>query len=218
MASRPGSGGPFYPPTAPHHPAASRPLDGFAVAALVFGILLSPLGLVFGLVSMSRIQRSRARGHGLAVAGTVLGSLSIVVLFGFLVSQLSGGQSSHPDNITEEQTIAADAVEPGHCANLADINNAGANVPVVPCADPHDVEILADLGPGNVVDPSAINLKCGAYVHNLTGKAATHLEMAIIPLVPDEAGGRSPTQYLCAVIAVDSTITGSFVVGDAEIT
>lgn len=183
----------------------------------MFGILLSPLGLVFGLVAMSRIQRSRARGHGLAVAGTVLGSISIVVLFGFVVSQLSSAQSPHPENITTEQTIAAEAVEAGHCANFADINNAGANVPVVPCADPHDVEILAELGPGTWGDPSAITLKCGAYVHNLTGKAATHLEMSIIPLVPDEEGARSPTQYLCAVFAVDSTITGSFVVGDAEI-
>ncbi|OJV80869.1 MAG: hypothetical protein BGO37_15155 [Cellulomonas sp. 73-92] len=78
--------GPGYPP--PGQPYGSSPYatyapynpstDGFAIAALVFGILGGWLSLVFGPIALSRIKKSGARGRGMALAGIWLGAAWIV--------------------------------------------------------------------------------------------------------------------------------------------
>jgi hypothetical protein len=54
----------------------SRPVDGFAVAALVLGVVgVSVLAIVFGFVASRRIKRSAGQkgGSGMATAGIALG-------------------------------------------------------------------------------------------------------------------------------------------------
>ena len=43
---------------------------------LVFGIILAPLGIIFGAVSLSR----REKNCGLALAGIIVGSIALLVL------------------------------------------------------------------------------------------------------------------------------------------
>ncbi|HWH00719.1 MAG TPA: DUF4190 domain-containing protein [Pilimelia sp.] len=57
-----------HPPPAP--PAGTNTM---AVLALVFAILLPPLGIVFGHLAGRQIRRTGETGGGLAVAGLVLG-------------------------------------------------------------------------------------------------------------------------------------------------
>src|SRR5438477_2606973 len=64
---------------------------GLAVAALVLGIvgvatffiflggLLGIVALVLGIVAIRQTQKGQASGHGMAVAGTVLGGAAIVI-------------------------------------------------------------------------------------------------------------------------------------------
>jgi hypothetical protein len=66
-------------------PPARRATNGFAIAALVLGILwLGGLGavcaLVFGLVALKQIKRSGGTqsGHGMALAGAILGGVGIL--------------------------------------------------------------------------------------------------------------------------------------------
>jgi peptidyl-prolyl cis-trans isomerase B (cyclophilin B) len=67
--------------------------NGFAIAAFVCAFLCSPLGIVFGAVALSQINRTGERGRGLAIAGLVISALSIIVgiaLFAAAVSTTDG--------------------------------------------------------------------------------------------------------------------------------
>jgi hypothetical protein len=57
-----------YPP----YPAA-RPTNTMAIVALVSSLVMAPLGIIFGHISLSQIKRSGDDGRGLALAGTVIG-------------------------------------------------------------------------------------------------------------------------------------------------
>ena len=53
--------------------------DGFAIAALVFGILGGLLAFVFGPIALSRIKKSGQKGRGLAITGMCLAPVVIAV-------------------------------------------------------------------------------------------------------------------------------------------
>ncbi|MGW0158525.1 peptidylprolyl isomerase [Mycobacterium sp. NPDC003323] len=77
-------GGPYgYPPQYGYPPPASRPTNSLAVAALICGILIAPLGIVFGHISLRQIKRTGEEGRGMAIAGLVVGYL--LTVFGVLV-------------------------------------------------------------------------------------------------------------------------------------
>ncbi len=103
------SDGNWYPPQAPPGPQAPAPViyvqpvprNGQAVAALVCGIIgavvgtipilavpalaLGVLAVVFGLVAWRKALRGEPR-KGMAIAGTLLGSLAIVLsIVGFII-------------------------------------------------------------------------------------------------------------------------------------
>lgn len=68
-------------------PAAPSRTNGFAVAALVLGIVWvywigSILAVIFGAVALQQIEKSRGGqgGRGMAVAGLVLGLVGVGVL------------------------------------------------------------------------------------------------------------------------------------------
>lgn len=69
-----------YPPPAlalqgypAYSPYGQRPTNGLAIASLVCSIFATPLGVIFGHVALSQINRSREGGRGLAIAGLVIG-------------------------------------------------------------------------------------------------------------------------------------------------
>ncbi|SDE26224.1 peptidyl-prolyl cis-trans isomerase B (cyclophilin B) [Mycolicibacterium neoaurum] len=72
-----------YPPAQYGYPPERRPTNSLAVAALICGILVAPLGIVFGHISLYQIKRSGDEGRGMAIAGLVLGYL--LTAFGVLV-------------------------------------------------------------------------------------------------------------------------------------
>jgi hypothetical protein len=55
-----------------------RPTNGMAIASLVASLLVAPLGIVFGHISLHQIKRSGEDGKGLAIAGLVIGYLATV--------------------------------------------------------------------------------------------------------------------------------------------
>ncbi len=59
-------------------PIHSQRTNVFAILALVFGILGGLLALVFGHIALSQIRRTGESGRGMAIAGLVLGYISIV--------------------------------------------------------------------------------------------------------------------------------------------
>ena len=82
----PPGGGYGYPP-----PPRSSATNGMAVASLVcslFGWIcgLGPiLGLIFGFVALSQIKQTGQRGHGMALAGIIIGAILIVLGIGLAI-------------------------------------------------------------------------------------------------------------------------------------
>ncbi len=83
-----GAPGGYGPPPPGYGPRQS---NGLPVAALVLGILgvltfwfvlggaLGIVGLILGLIGLSRVRKGQATGKGMAIAGTVLSGLAIVL-------------------------------------------------------------------------------------------------------------------------------------------
>ncbi len=68
----------------PQPPVSSTPqTSGMAIASLVTGLTcIAPLAIIFGHMAMSRIKHSAGQltGFGLALAGTILGYVGLVLL------------------------------------------------------------------------------------------------------------------------------------------
>ena len=79
------------PSSQPPQPAGSAvppPINGLAIASLIFGILWlfwlgSILALIFGYLARKQIRERGAGGDNLALAGIVLGWVGIVLLLMF---------------------------------------------------------------------------------------------------------------------------------------
>jgi uncharacterized protein DUF4190 len=89
-----------YPGYGQPYPA-SRGTNTMAILALVFGILVAPLGLVFGFVARSQIKKTGEDGDGLALAGIIIGGVFtllfiayvvfIIIFFAAVASSVPGG-------------------------------------------------------------------------------------------------------------------------------
>ncbi|MDT7578284.1 MAG: hypothetical protein QOH17_4617 [Pseudonocardiales bacterium] len=73
-----------YPGYAQPYPAP-RGTNTMAILALVFGILVAPLGLVFGFVARSQIKKTGEDGDGLALAGIIIGGIFTLLFIAYIV-------------------------------------------------------------------------------------------------------------------------------------
>jgi hypothetical protein len=76
---------PQQSPARPTFVRQSSSTNGFAIAALVLGIIWiwwlgSVLAVVFGHIALKQIARTGQSGRGLAIAGLVLGYLGVAIL------------------------------------------------------------------------------------------------------------------------------------------
>jgi hypothetical protein len=79
----PASGAVGYSGSDAAYAAIARPetTNGFAVSALVFGLIGGTiLPIVFGHVALAQIGRTGERGRGMAIAGLILGYLSLTIV------------------------------------------------------------------------------------------------------------------------------------------
>lgn len=74
-------------------------MNPLAIAALVCSLILAPLGIIFGHISLSQIKRTGQDGRGLAIAGLAIGyvgtALSTIGLIVVLVFMASVGSALH---------------------------------------------------------------------------------------------------------------------------
>jgi hypothetical protein len=67
---------------------ASNRTNVMAILAIIFGIFVSILGIVFGHIALSQIRRSGEGGRGLAITGLIFGYVGIVAAIVLLVVEL----------------------------------------------------------------------------------------------------------------------------------
>lgn len=108
--------------------------DGVSVASLVLSLLCctGPIGLILGFVGLSRTKGGQRKGRGFAIAGIVLGVISVialsvggVVLVNFVKSIVT------PDN-----------AEAGQCVNITTDDDDSLFIRKKDCADKHDGEVV----------------------------------------------------------------------------
>ncbi len=82
-----GGGPPQFKPATGGYPASgqAQKTSGMAIASLICGIffcipLTSILALIFGIIGINQTKGGRAKGHGIAIAGTVLGGVGLVLI------------------------------------------------------------------------------------------------------------------------------------------
>lgn len=89
-----------YPQGAYAAAAPPPATNTMAILALIFGIIVAPLGVVFGFIARSQIKRTGESGDGLALAGIIIGgifTLLIIAYFVFIIVFLSAVASQIPD-------------------------------------------------------------------------------------------------------------------------
>lgn len=149
--SYPPTGPPGYPPQAPwggygYEPAPKSGTNGFSIAALIFGIIpICFLGIIFAIVALVQISKSRQKGKGLAIAGLVLSALWII---GIVVAAVIGAFSTADRNgtgtITSGGRVEILQLRVGDCFNDdAAPGTLVLSVEAVPCSEPHKAEVFA---------------------------------------------------------------------------
>ena len=145
-------------------------INGQAIAAFVLGLFaVVPAGVVFGVLALVRIGRTRQRGKGLAVAGLVLSGLWLLAAMGGVITAAVFYKSGHvvASGVSGSGTRSVSALPSGTCFNQP-AGSTTLRVTVVPCAGLHDRQLFAkiDLGgpgssyPGLDVDRQQARMVC----------------------------------------------------------
>jgi hypothetical protein len=64
---------------APAPAPAVAPFNTLAIVSIIAAFLLPLIGIITGHISLSQIKKRGERGHGLALAGTIIGYVNLVV-------------------------------------------------------------------------------------------------------------------------------------------
>lgn len=92
-----------YPAYNPYRPVKAPGTNGTAIASLVTsvagGLCCAPLamvGLILGVIAMRETKRTGQDGHGMALAGTIIGGLfvaaALIVMLLYIALMVSGWQ------------------------------------------------------------------------------------------------------------------------------
>ena len=75
---------PQYQQPTQYQPTQSSGTNGLAIASFLCSFFIFPLGIIFGHIALSQINRSNQGGQGLATAGLIISYLALAfVLFAF---------------------------------------------------------------------------------------------------------------------------------------
>lgn len=217
----PGYPPPGYPPP-PGHSAPSRATNGFAIAALVLGIIgflliTIPLSVVFGCIGLSQIRRTGQTGRGMAIAGLVLAGVWVVLIVGATVtSAVNRADRDGSGTITAGGSVSATSLRVGDCiAKLKDVTIV-TSLPAVPCSTAHAGEVFAvfDLPAGPYPGEAAVdrevqrtcNARLDTYAPSTIGDAGVGLYV-VYPLDRNwQAGDR---EVVCLATSTSGSTVGS---------
>lgn len=111
----PGQPYPGQPYPGQPYPAQAPRTSITAVLALVFGIFGGLLGIVFGHIALAGIKRTGERGRGMAIAGLVLGYLTLATSLGIGIGAiaLAVTAANTSSSVIAEDDFGADVAEEG---------------------------------------------------------------------------------------------------------
>jgi hypothetical protein len=226
-----GYGAPSY------SPPPSRGTNGFAIAALIFGIIGGALlGFIFGFIALSQTKRTGQNGRGMAIAGIVLSGLwtiGFVLLIVLAVASSTPPGPVAPTTVptaspTAEPTteppvttapstaISATELQVGDCLNDLTNSTDVSSLPSVPCAQPHEGEVFAvfDLPPGPYPGAAGVDdlvsKGCNARLAQYSPSAPSDDAVGLFSVYPLEQNwNRDDREVVCIARATSGTTTGS---------
>jgi len=207
-----------YPPGPEFPRPAAASTNGFAVAALVFGILGGLLGIVFGIIALVQIRRTGQKGTGLAIAGLVLSAvwlLIIVLALGVLLARSADRDTE--GEITEGGSVSALSLQVGDCLNGLEEGADVQNLPAVPCTQPHEGEVYAvfDLPEGDYPGEAAIfdqaEAGCGERLSSVAPEAYDDPSVGLFYLYPVELSWPDDREIVCIAISTSGPTRGSII-------
>jgi hypothetical protein len=204
-----------YPPGPEFPPPAAASTNGFAVAALVFGILGGLLGFVFGIIALVQIRRKGQKGTGLAVAGLVLSALWLLAIGLGVVLVLATADRDTEGEITEGGSVLAMSLQVGDCLNGLQEEGDVQSLPAVPCAEPHEGEVYAtfDLPEGDYPSETSIvdqaESGCDERLNSVAPDAYEDPSIGLFYLYPIELSWPDDREVVCIAISASGTTRGS---------
>ena len=197
----------------PAYGAPSPGPDPLAIVALVLGIIALPFfwlfligvaAIVFGAVALSRIRRTSRGGRGLAIAGIVLGAVSLAL--GVLIVVVL--VLADPDD-----EVAITQARRGDCIDLAPLT--GDNIETYTprdCDVDHEFEIVGivtaegDDYPGAVALNDLAEERCRELFADYVGIGFDDSEFGLQPLMPTpEAWQRGDHEIACVALSGDGS-------------
>ncbi|HKN51866.1 MAG TPA: DUF4190 domain-containing protein [Amycolatopsis sp.] len=195
--------------------------NGFAIASLVFGLLgVVPLGVVFSIVAMVRINRTQQSGRGLALAGLILstawlvaGIVGAVLYLGFVFPQEAARQGTIDQPPIRQQTErplpgSVFSLASGDCFSGAD--EAGFHATRTDCDVLHDGQVFLKDSlsayqhyPGPQAEGTA-DQECRNEALNFFGSAIPPQTLKPQLYFPSEVAWRQGARsYVCAFVQRD---------------
>ena len=238
----PGHGG--YPPPAgvgygapSYSPPPSQGTNGFAIAALIFGIIGGALlGFIFGFIALSQTKRTGQNGRGMAIAGIVLSALWTVGVLLLIILAVASSTPSGPVTPTTLPTasptaeptteppvttapstaISATELQVGDCLNDLTNSTDVSSLPSVDCTQPHEGEVFAvfDLPPGPYPGAAGVDdlvsKGCNARLAEYSPGAPSDDAVGLFSVYPLEQNWeRGDREVVCIAKATSGTTTGS---------
>lgn len=142
--------------------------NGWAIASFVLGLFsVCVLGIIFGIVALSKIRHVPQRGKGLAIAGICLSVVWIAGAIAFAAYESStAAQRSNTGQIIQNGHLSVAGLRAGDC-----FQNAAGNQPdtgdviqitAVACTSPHNAQVIAVLPVSGSAYPGAAAFKAQA--------------------------------------------------------
>ncbi|MEU3774787.1 DUF4190 domain-containing protein [Streptomyces sp. NPDC032472] len=141
---------PHWPPPPDRQAYGEPPLNGFALASLLVGLVcMPPLGIVFGIVALVQIARKGERGRPLAIAGLAV-SLVTSLLLVLAVDRAAGSLFDRLDALSPYESVAGELTDiedmrAGDCFNVpgGDLLDEDPLLYRIACTEVHEGEVTA---------------------------------------------------------------------------
>lgn len=201
-----------------------RPNPGARIgwAGIGLGLVVGFIGIVLGAISISRSRRAGASTR-IGIVAIVVGTLQvltvIVVVLVTLILQLTGNAAgNNPGDTAQARTVPIADLTPGNCVDTGSIDET--SIRHLPCADPHDGEVVSQFSFTGTAFPGEDTLyddaveRCYEPVAGVIPPRVDPINLYVDAFVPTQEEWDAGSRLGSCLLVSDGEMTGSATAGD----